>query len=109
MGFWPGKVYDLMIMSRLLVTTRTRLGGIRWWFLCPLMAEGSPCGRRVGKLYLPPAGRYFGCRNCQQLTYTSCQESRKYDGLWRRMALDLGEDFATLKRRMNRIGKRRRW
>jgi len=24
-------------------------------------------------------GRYFGCRHCYNLTYTSCQESHKYD------------------------------
>ena len=41
------------------------------------------------------------------MTYTSCQESRKYDGLWRRIAGDMGEDFATVKRRMERIGKRK--
>jgi hypothetical protein len=90
-----------------LVTTRPRFGGIRWWFVCPLVTNGVACGRRVGKLYLPPGGRYYGCRHCYRLTYTSCQESRKYDGLWRRMALNMGEDFATVKRRMERIGKRK--
>jgi hypothetical protein len=35
------------------------------------------CGRRVGKLYLPPGGRYYGCRQCHDLTYTSCQQSDK--------------------------------
>jgi hypothetical protein len=28
----------------------------------------------VGKLYLPPGARYFGCRRCHELTYRSCQE-----------------------------------
>jgi hypothetical protein len=42
-----------------------------------LVVSGSPCYRRVGKLYLPPGGRYFGCRHCYDLTYTSCQEHDK--------------------------------
>jgi hypothetical protein len=61
----------------------------------------------VGKLYLPPGGRYFGCRHCYNLTYTSCQESRKYDSAFRFLANDTGYDFATVKRVMSRIGKRR--
>jgi hypothetical protein len=39
--------------------------------------NGRPCQRRVGKLYLPPGGRYYGCRHCHALTYTSCQEHDK--------------------------------
>jgi hypothetical protein len=46
-----------------LITTRPHFGGLRWWFLCPLSVEGRPCCRRVGKLYLPPAGRHFACRH----------------------------------------------
>jgi hypothetical protein len=60
-----------------IATTRPRFGGLRWWFVCPLTVNGRPCGRRVGKLYLPPAGRYFGCRHCHDLTYTSCQTHDK--------------------------------
>jgi len=52
-------------------------GGGRWWVVCPLSKSGQPCGRRVSKLYLPPSGRYFGCRHCYDLTYQSCQESDK--------------------------------
>jgi hypothetical protein len=33
----------------------------------------------VRKLYLPGGGKHFGCRHCYDLTYTSCQESHKYD------------------------------
>jgi hypothetical protein len=90
-----------------LTATRPRFGGLRWWFVCPLVVNGHGCGRRVGKLFLPPPGLYFGCRHCYQLTYTGCQESRKYDGLWRQMAGSLGWDVATVRRTMNRIGKRR--
>jgi hypothetical protein len=60
-----------------LTTTRPRLGGLRWWFVCPLVRDGRPCNRRVGKLYLPSRSRYFGCRHCYDLTYTSCQEHDK--------------------------------
>ncbi len=56
-----------------LVTTRPHFGGLRRWFACPR------CGRRVGKLYLPPSETYFGCRACHGLTYRSCQESHTVD------------------------------
>jgi hypothetical protein len=56
-----------------LVTTPCHLGGVRWWFVCPLARDGVVCGRRVRKLYL--SGRYFGCRRCHNLAYTSSQES----------------------------------
>jgi hypothetical protein len=56
-----------------LVTTGCHLGGVRWWFICPLVTNNVRCGRRVRKLYLQ--GKYFGCRHCHGLTYTSSQES----------------------------------
>jgi hypothetical protein len=56
-----------------LVTTGCHLGGVRWWFICPLSRNEVTCGRRVRKLYLH--GKYFGCRRCHDLSYTSCQES----------------------------------
>ena len=61
----------------ILQTTRPNYGGRRWWFTCPLVVNGWPCRRRVAKLYLPPGGKYFGCRHCYNLTYKSCQESDK--------------------------------
>ncbi len=57
----------------------------RWWFACPLVVNGRACGRRVRMLYLPPNGRYFGCRGCHDLTYRSCQESHQYDRLTARI------------------------
>ena len=54
--------------------TRPRIGGIRYWFRCPVERDGNPCGRRVKKLYLPPGEQLFGCRYCHDLTYRSCQE-----------------------------------
>jgi hypothetical protein len=62
-----------------LATTQTPWRTLRWWFICPLVVNGRACGRRVRKLYLPGGGKYFGCRHCYDLTYTSCQESHKYD------------------------------
>ena len=56
-----------------LVTTGCRLGGVRWWFICPLARNDVACGRRVRKLHLH--GTYFGCRHCHNLTYRSRQES----------------------------------
>lgn len=55
-----------------LTSTSQHLGGVRWWFQCPL---GS-CWRRCAKLYLPPGGKYFGCRLCYGLAYESQWESR---------------------------------
>ena len=59
-----------------LVTSPCHLGGVRWWFICPLSNNGVSCGRRVGKLYLPPAGTCFGCRHCHNLSYESRNERR---------------------------------
>jgi hypothetical protein len=60
-----------------LETTPLHFGGVRWWGRCPLKCNGTECARRVGKLYLPPGKRYFGCRRCHDLTYTSVQEHDK--------------------------------
>ncbi len=68
-----------------LTATRPRFEGLRWWFVCPLVIRGRPCGRRVGKLYLPPASRYFGCRTCHDLTYTSAQTHDKRRDFFRRV------------------------
>ena len=57
-----------------LVATPCRFGGRRYWFICPLSKDGRACGRRVARLYIPPGGRYFGCRHCYELTYRSAQE-----------------------------------
>jgi hypothetical protein len=46
-----------------LTTSRLVSVGRRWWFACP------GCGRRAGKLYLPPDARRFGCRLCHRLAY----------------------------------------
>jgi hypothetical protein len=83
-------VADAVVTATLphLAATPCHLGGVRWWLACPLARDGVGCGRRARKLYL--RGRYFGCRHCHGLTYTSTQESdgRVYAAL--RGGLDLG-------------------
>ncbi len=81
-----------------LTTTRPYFGGIRWWFICPLVVDRVPCNRRVGRLYLPPGGKYYGCRVCYDLTYTSCQDSHKFDQVLAMMAKELDTTPATAKR-----------
>jgi hypothetical protein len=60
-----------------LATTPLHFGDRRWWGICPLVVNRQACNRRVGRLYLPPGGRYFGCRHCHRLTYRSAQEHDK--------------------------------
>lgn len=56
--------------------TPCNYGGLRYWFVCPLSANGIPCNKRVGVLY--KNGDYFGCRHCYNLTYRSKNENRRY-------------------------------
>ena len=69
-----------------LENTPCNLGGVRWWFICPLVVGGIRCGRRVGKLY--KGGSYFGCRACQALCYSSQNNTSKYRNFY------LAEDLA---------------
>jgi hypothetical protein len=62
-----------------ITTTPCHYGGGRYWFLCPASVDGVLCENRVGMLYLPPGAKVFGCRQCHDLTYESCQQSHKYD------------------------------
>jgi hypothetical protein len=59
-----------------LETVQCYFGGKRWYFRCGLTKNLEYCGRRVAVLY--EAGDYFGCRHCADLTYDSCQESKRY-------------------------------
>ena len=58
-----------------LIRTPCNYGGYRIWFRC------SNCMRRVAIIY--GAGKYFYCRHCYGLTYSSQQES-KVDRLMRK-------------------------
>lgn len=62
--------YDVIITP----TPSKRGNGKLFWFLCPLILYSQPCLRRVRKLYLPYNAKYFGCRHCYDLSYTSRQE-----------------------------------
>jgi hypothetical protein len=53
--------------------------------------------RRSAKLYLPSGGKYFGSREGYGLTYTSCQESGKFRGLYRALAAEMGTDEASIR------------
>ncbi len=72
-----------------LTSVPRHFGGRQWYFVCRLSRNGRYCGGRVRKLSLPPGGRYYGCRHCHDLTYTSCQESHRWDGLYRELARGL--------------------
>jgi hypothetical protein len=56
--------------------------------------------RRVGKLHLPPGGRYFGSREAYDLTYRSSQDSGKFNALFAQVARNIGTDVATIRRTM---------
>jgi hypothetical protein len=49
-----------------------RFGGNRPFVICPGPGNGTECGRRIAKLYL--SSRYFLCRYCNQLAYSSQYE-----------------------------------
>jgi len=57
-----------------LTTTPCHFGGRRYWFVCPWQVNGEYCGRRVGVLY--KSGKYFACRHCYNLTYSSKNKTR---------------------------------
>lgn len=72
-------------------TTKPHLGGRRYWLKCPMVRSGVACGRRVGRLYLPPGclSFGFGCRTCYDLTYESVQKHDKRIDRLRRNPLSL--------------------
>ena len=85
-----------------LVTTTPTYGGLRWWFICPLMRRDGGPPRQVARLYLPPGSRYFGSRESHGLTYASCQQSGKFRGLFRHLAGVTGTDEATIRAALTR-------
>jgi len=91
-GRHTGKKADYDYFIRL-QTTPLPWGGVRYWFTCPLVINNRSCRRRVGVLYLPPGGRYFGCRYCYNLTYRSCQESGQFDTLYASLANSLRSEY----------------
>lgn len=71
-----GGCEDIELKIRLQTTT-PQFGGVRWWLTCPLMTDDGPCERRVAKLHF--RNRYFGCRQCLDLTYHSSQHAHEYE------------------------------
>jgi hypothetical protein len=65
-----GRLYDYNVD---LVSTPPNYGGLRWWFICPGVAERA-CRRRVRKLYLAPGREGFACRQCCDLCHISQRE-----------------------------------
>jgi hypothetical protein len=59
-------------------------GRRRYFFRCPGI-DGFVCGRRVGKLYLPPGENLFRCRACWDLTYEACKNHDKRLDAFRRL------------------------
>jgi hypothetical protein len=89
----PGRGREVQDYPIPLVTTSLPSGGRRWWFRCAASRGGGPpCGRRVGKLYLPRGGTVFACRCCHDLTYESCRESSRGSGLWASLGASVGLD-----------------
>ena len=82
---WRG-TEDVVIPVRLEMTPMP-FAVQRWWFSCPLTWRGMPCLRLVGKLYLPPGARRFGCRECHDLSYRSCQEAHQLDCVFGRLGV----------------------
>jgi hypothetical protein len=74
----------------LAATSPPRLGGERWWFVCPI------CTGRCGVVYLrPPVERpwdpaRWGCRRCQELVYP-VQREHMGDRAIRRLRTVLGQ------------------
>ena len=74
-------------------TTTTQAGrhGRQHFLHCPR------CDRRGRKLYQPPGSHRFLCRDCHQLTYTSCQESHKWDSLYKTLAAGPGYNWKVVR------------
>ncbi len=60
-----------------LETTRPHLGGVRWWFRCPLS------GNRARVLYKIVGQDLFACREALGLSY-HCRNESVQDRMWRR-------------------------
>jgi hypothetical protein len=92
---WSGEDLDLDYVVRL-TTTPLPWGGVRYWFVCPLIVNGIACNRRVAILYLPPGGNYYGCRHCYDLTYKSSQEGVEFKSLYQMLALQMQDEYPGL-------------
>ncbi len=97
------------------VSTPCNYGGVRWWFICPLIVNGVVCGRRCRFLYIPFGSMYLGCRECHELTYESRQKHRNryYEGFHKPLKdmeqaehiLDSTRSFKTMLKAIQKIKK----
>jgi len=77
--------------NRIELTTRPQpLGGLRWWFVCPL------AGQLAERLHLPSGAYTFACRKAYRLAYRSQRETPRDRALSRAFSLrhKLGDDGA---------------
>jgi len=73
------KLKEVLINSELtaegitidLATSKTGLGGTRYWFRCPV------CHKRVGVIFVHAISQKLGCRSCLGLEY----RKRRYKGM----------------------------
>jgi len=75
--YWSKEKSDMDYNIRL-EATPCNYGGKRYWFICPLSVNGQYCGRRVGVIY--SIGKWFGCRRCGQIAYSSQMRGGSYRG-----------------------------
>jgi hypothetical protein len=73
-------------------------GGRRYLFVCPR------CGKRMRTLHVM-AGE-IGCRVCYDLTYESCVENNRFNGLYKYMAVGLKASWQDVKQYMNDLTRR---
>lgn len=82
-----------------LTTTPCHFGGKRYWFICPLGYKGTPCRRRVAKLFLDDFS-YFGCRHCLQLSYDSRNKNHRSPYVALMQTLEAGKRIEKLQKEM---------
>ena len=78
-----------------LIEANCHFGGTRTYFICPGVKNGTPCWRRVAKLY--SGGKYFLCRHCYNISYYS-QSEPAHERLLRRankLRMSLGGEPGT--------------
>ena len=91
-----GGEWEAISQSIRITKANCNYGGQRPYFICPAAVNGRYCGRRVGKLFL--GSKYFVCRHCNNLAYSSQSEER-HGRLLRRankMRVALGGEAGTV-------------
>ncbi len=76
-----GGDWEAITQSIPLTHAECNYGGTRPYFMCNGIVNGRHCLRRVGKVFA--GGKYFLCRHCYNVAYSSQSEPR-YDRMLRR-------------------------